>query len=267
VEDHQVEPGVDVSARGDARPPIIFFAALRQELTGLEKGLAVEDQRLSSNCRQVRARYGAREVLLAQTGPGRDNAQRAARLVLDERRPRLAIALGYAGALTVDLEIADLVLCEEVYRLGDGATLSSPVPCDQGLLELASKALERGGLAAHRGNSVTVDEECSDPRAKEGLGRLGPVQVVEMENYWLAREARERGVPFVAVRAISDTLDQPLPEGCDFVDQRGETDVGRAALHVLRHPGSVLPILRLGRDAGKATANLTAFATAFLELW
>jgi adenosylhomocysteine nucleosidase len=226
----------------------------------------VEESRLSGNCRQVRARYGAREVLLAQTGPGRDNAERAARLVLDECRSRSAVAVGYAGALTVDLEIADLVLCEEMYRLRDGETLSSAVQCDQGLLELATKALERGGLAARRGNSVTVDEECSDPRAKEGLGRLGPVHVVEMENYWLARESRERGVPFLAVRAISDTLAESLPEGCDFVDRRGETEVGRAALHVLRHPGSVLPILRLGRNAGQATANLTAFATAFLEL-
>jgi adenosylhomocysteine nucleosidase len=261
-----VEPNLDVSARGDVRPPILFFAALRQELAGLERALVVEEHHRSSHCRQVKARHGAREVLLAQTGPGRDNAQRAARLVLDEWRPRLTVAVGYAGALRSDLEIADLVLCEEMYRLGAGETLSSPVQCDQGILELACEALERGGLVARRGNSVTVDEECGDPYAKEGLGRLGPVHVVEMENYWLAREARERGVPFMAVRAISDTLDLPLPEGCDFVDQKGETDVARAALHVLRHPGSVIPILRLGRNAGKATANLTAFATALLEL-
>jgi adenosylhomocysteine nucleosidase len=262
-----VELGLDVSAEGDVPPPIIFFAALRQELAGLEKALAVEERRLSGHCRQVRARCGAREVLLAQTGPGRDNAQQAVRLVLDGCRPRMVMALGFAGALTADLGVGDLVLCEEVYRLGDGGTLSSPVQCDQGLLELATKALEPGGLAARRGNSVTVDEECSDPRAKEDLGRLGPVQVVEMENYWVAREARERGVPFVAVRVISDTLHQALPEGCNFVDQRGETDLGRAALHVLRHPGSVVPLLRLSANARQAAANLTAFATAFLELW
>ena len=73
-------------------------------------------------------------------------------------------------------------------------------------------------------------------------------------------------MPFAAVRAISDTIDQPLPEGCNFVDQRGETNVARVVLHALRHPGSVTPLLRLSTNAREATANLTAFATAFLEL-
>jgi hypothetical protein len=89
---------------------------------------------------------------------------------------------------------------------------------------------------------------------------------VEMENYWLAQVAAERGVPFVAVRAISDTLFQTSPEGCSFVDERGETPMGQVALHAVRHPRSLVPLLRLAVNARRCTANLTTFAGAFLHL-
>jgi hypothetical protein len=111
-----------------------------------------------------------------------------------------------------------------------------------------------------------VDEECVGPGVKERLGQRVPADVVEMENYWLAQVAAESGVPLVAVRAISDTLLETLPEGCSFMDERGETPMAEVAFHAIRHPRTLLPLLRLSVNARRCTANLTAFAEALLDV-
>jgi hypothetical protein len=67
------------------------------------------------------------------------------------------------------------------------------------------------------------------------------------------------------VRAISDTLFQTLPEGCSFMDERGETPTAEVAFHALRHPRSLLPLLRLAVNGRRCTGNLTTFAGALLD--
>jgi adenosylhomocysteine nucleosidase len=261
-----VEPFLDVAASQDASPHVAIFAALRQELSALERGMEAREESTAGNLRLLRGQFHGHEILLAQTGPGRENAQEAASFVLGQYSPRVAVCVGFAGALTAELEGRDLVVCESLYRLDEHTNLSTPLTCDERLVKAGMEASRSAGLHLRRGNSLTVDEEASAPGSKAALGRLGPVHVVEMENYWLALEAGERGVPFVAVRAISDTVDQALPEGCSFVDQRGEARAGKVVVHALRHPRSVVVFLKLAANARRCTSNLTAFAVAFLDL-
>jgi adenosylhomocysteine nucleosidase len=266
VEDAEVEPVVDVTVKGKGSPPIVFFAALRQELAGLERGLVGREESAAGNKRLLRGYYQGCPVLLVQTGPGKQNAMEAARSVLAGYSPRAAVCIGFAGALKAELEGGDLVLCSSLHYLDGQGKLSEPLSCDEALIELAAEASQSAGLGLRVGSSVTVDEECVLPGIKEGLGRRVRADVVEMEYYWLAQVAAERGVPFVAVRAISDTLLQTLPEGCSFMDERGETTVAEVALHAVRHPRSLLPLLRLSVNGRRCTANLTAFAGALLDV-
>jgi nucleoside phosphorylase len=266
VEDAEVELVVDLTVKGKDSPPIVFFAALRQELAGLERGLVGREESAAGNKRLLRGYYQGCPVLLVQTGPGKQNAVEAARIVLAGYSPRAAVCIGFAGALKAELEGGDLVLCSSLYYLDGQGKLSEPLNCEAALVQTASEACQSAGLVLRVGGSVTVDEECVLPGAKEGLGRRVPADVVEMENYWLAKVAAERSVRFVAVRAISDTIHQTLPEGCSFMDDRGETPVAEVALHAVRHPRSLLPLLRLAVNARRCTTNLTAFAGALLNV-
>jgi adenosylhomocysteine nucleosidase len=266
VEDAEVELVVDVTVKGKDSPPIVFFAALRQELAGLERDLVGREESAAGNQRLLRGYYQGCPVLLVQTGPGRQNAMEAARIVLPDYSPRAALCIGFAGAVKAELEGGDLVLCSSLYYVDGEGNLSEPLNCDEALIELAAEASQSAGLGLRVGGSVTVDEECVLPGIKEGLGRRVRADVVEMENYWLAQVAAERGVPFVAVRAISDTLFQTLPEGCSFMDERGETPIAEVVFHTIRHPRSLLPLLRLTVNGRRCTANLTTFAGALLDV-
>ncbi len=244
---------------------IAIFAALREEITGLEKEIVEQEQRQEGNCRLLEGRYRGKKIILTQTGPGKANAERAAHLVIEQYSPDGMVCVGFAGGLKPELRGGELVLCESYYHLTHEKTLSEPQFSDKALGQLATETLRRAGLDFHRGSSLSVSEELTAPEQKEWLGRSLPVDIVEMENYWLARQAARRGVPFIAVRGISDTVDQPVPEGQAFVDAKGDVDRRRVALYVLVHPGSIMPFVHLFDNSRRARTNLTAFLSAFVD--
>jgi nucleoside phosphorylase len=250
-----------------ARPEVAVFAALRREIEPLAGMVSVESQETRDSCRILTGRYGGLRLVLVQTGPGGERAAAAASLVYDELQPRIALSLGFAGALREDLGVGDLVVCESVRHMGEDGLVSEPLYCDRELLRVAIEASKASRLDVRTGRSLTVNRQCGEPGAKQRLGKRVPVDVVEMENYWLAQEASRRGRPFLAVRAVSDTMHQSLPEVQDLVDRRGETNSGRALLRLVRRPRSMVPVLRLARSAGQAASNLSSFLVAFLSQW
>jgi adenosylhomocysteine nucleosidase len=243
---------------------IAIFAALRQEIGGLEKEMVVEENRQEGNCRLLKGRYRGQEIVLTQTGPGKGNAERAAGLIIVDYPPKRMVCVGFAGGLKPELKGGDLVLCESLYNLTRGS-LAEPQFSDKALVQLATETLRREGLRFHRGNSLTVSEELPAPRQRRSLGQSMPVDIVEMENYWLATQAARWGIPFIAVRGISDPVYQPLPERRAFVDTRGEVDRREVALYGLVHPGSIMSFLRLLLNTRRASTELAAFLTAFVD--
>ena len=78
-----------------------------------------------------------------------------------------------------------------------------------------------------------------------------------MESYAVAREAKRAGVPFAAIRAVSDTAETRLPEWTDeIVSTAGGTDGVRLLKNLARHPGDIGKLLTLGRGSTRALKML-----------
>jgi adenosylhomocysteine nucleosidase len=87
-----------------------------------------------------------------------------------------------------------------------------------------------------------------------------PPLAVEMETAAVARVADQFGVPWAAVRAVSDTADEALP--VDFNRLRaadGDLPVSRVALYAATHPGCIPGLIRLGRNTNTAAEALARF--------
>jgi adenosylhomocysteine nucleosidase len=244
---------------------IALFGALRYEIVGLEKRMLVEQRWQQGNCRTMKGRYNGTDVLLVQTGPGKVNAEEAVGFVMEKRLPQALVSIGFAGGLKPGLDAGDLVLCARAYHLTPDQLLSAPLSADGKLVGLATRTLRQAALPFRQGNFLTLAHELTDPRQKASLGSQLPVDAVEMESYWLARAAARHRIPFLAVRAISDPVDQPLPQGVRLVDDRGDGRAAQVVLHALIHPGDLANLARLFAGARRARANLTAFAAAFLD--
>jgi hypothetical protein len=104
-----------------------------------------------------------------------------------------------------------------------------------------------------------VAQAASTPEAKSALSKAFQADVVDMESYWIGRIASAREVPFLAVRAISDTLRDSLLPFSRFIDMNGKLLQQRAILYFLSHPQHLSKLFALSRSARRARKNLTAF--------
>jgi adenosylhomocysteine nucleosidase len=154
--------------------------------------------------------------------------------VLDPERVRCIVLAGFAGALDPSLRVGDLVVTE-------GANV------------LQDSHLCRFGSIHTSGHIVSTPEE------KAGLfARTGAV-AVDMEHGIVREYARSLGVPFVAVRAISDAAGDVLdPLVLRLVNEWGRPRPAAVAGALLRRPTLLPQLIRLGANANQAAVSLTA---------
>lgn len=205
-------------------------------------------------CRAFEARIHDADVQVLLTGVGPDNARRAVRSALSDR-PSVCISAGLAGGLRPEYPGGAILAAREVRE----ARTERAIQASPGLLE---SARERGARQVE--SFLTVDRVLSAAQEKRALAPLA--DAVEMESFPVLAEACAHGIRVVAIRAIGDAADEDLP--LDFnglFDARGHLALARLAGQVLRHPGRLPALIRLGRRSRRATARLVNFLDGYVR--
>jgi len=239
---------------------LTLIAALKEELAGLKQRMTVEDTVAENGYQIFHSRQGGKETLLVQTGTGRERAERAVRFVLEHYPARAIISFGFAGGLTPELSVGEIILCSTLC-CNDGPSDSCRPDAD-----LFSRSLQIcDGSITHQGKSVTVARPAPQPEVKRALAQAFQADVVDMESYWIARIANEKGVPFLAVRAVSDTVQERLPPVERMLGSNGEPDLRKIVFYSLFHPRQLVTLTRLHRNSRIARENLTTFLSQLME--
>jgi len=122
--------------------------------------------------------------------------------------------------------------------------------------------LERipGDAGIYRGTIVSRSSMLCTREAKASArARLGPdtSAAADLESAAVAEVAARRGVPYIAVRAISDTAGESLPLDFNrFRDDSGRIDRLKVARHSMLRPALVAPLWRLRRRVSLCAENL-----------
>lgn len=198
-------------------------------------------------------------ILICQTGLGR-RAIEAAGAFLGQVSPSVVLSIGTAGGLARDVGVGHIVFCERVGHEFEHGLVSG----DAGLIASALDTSAVLGLPARKGVSVTVDTVAWTPQDKARLHSTGAPDVVEMESFWIGRAAVERGLPFLAARAVSDGPDNPLVEIPDLFDDHGNVKPAAVLAFTREHPEAIPHIAAQHERGGRALESLTRFMGAFL---
>ncbi len=192
-------------------------------------------------------RIGDAAVTVVHTGMGLEAAASAAEALLVGVRPRWVISGGFAGALDPRLRLGDVVVAEN---------FSSPA------------LLARLDLAAHRGQLVSRARPAELVEEKATLHRETGAIAVDMETAAIAAACARAGVPLLAVRAISDPAQTPLPaplaEWFDLARQRPRPR--RLLMYVWRRPSAIWPFVRFVRSLPVARRALTEALLRSVEI-
>jgi len=201
-----------------------------------------------------RGGIGGTDAVLFCSGVGADRAYSAARNIIDLLKPSLYISAGLCGSVSDEAAVGDVHVAEGILSLADGNFELVYGPEDGLLVSPAALAgLKSSILISSDRVLVTSSEKRAVHERRPGAA------TVDMESAGAARAAREAGIPFMAIKAVSDGHEEDLPVDFNrFTKEDGSMKIARLVLHVLTHPRKIAPLRRLSRNSKAAADNLAA---------
>lgn len=200
------------------------------------------------------ARIGRAAVDFVVTGMGGANARRGAEAAMSAPHT-VCIAAGFAGSLRESHRIGDVLAARAVQELGNSETIE----CSRNL-QLAA----RKNRAVDAKLFLSVDRLIGTAEEKRRLSPLA--DAVDMESFATLSAARQKRLPAVALRVVSDRYDEDLPaEIGTTVDERGRVKLGGVLRYAASHPLRLPALIRLGKQSHFAAEALAHFLEAFIK--
>jgi hopanoid-associated phosphorylase len=179
------------------------------------------------------------------------NQLRALLTTLDPTSVRGVISFGVAGGLDPSLKTGDVVVATEVMA-GDARWLAGLSLTEA---QIASIALGRRRVV--RGLLAGVEEVVAASASKAALHSETGAAAVDMESHIAAAYAAEAGIPFAALRVISDPAHRALPVVArKAIKPNGDLDLVQIMGSVVRNPRSLRALVSTGIDFNRALRSL-----------
>ena len=245
--------------------PIFILGALREEINQIRKLMIVKEQLKIEHVDVWVGSWEEVSIVLVRTGMGKDCALSALKEVLSRTVPALVLSIGYAGGLDLRLKVGDLVIADKILEIDQDATFPKSYPVNSQGLDLFDRLSSQKKIMVYRGTLITVNQVISDSSAKQELGSSHKALAVDMETSSLIGHCIEKQIPFVSVRAISDTMEQSLINTSSFVDGEGKVSKIKAGWYAATHPHAIKNLISLRSQSQKATANLMEILVMFLR--
>lgn len=153
------------------------------------------------------------QLILAESGMGMDHAAEAAQNIIKFAPPDIVISTGFCGAIRPGLRRGDVILAENILTY-DTALRPTSAFCDRTLLERLSPS---GATTFHRGTFITTSAMVAKSQIAASLDEQIRFPVLEMESNAVAEVCNRSGIPFVAIRVVSDTAEQDPHAVCSKI--------------------------------------------------
>lgn len=212
-----------------------IIGAMDQEVSILKEQLTDTRSWERADALFISGSLGCHEVIVVRSGIGKVLSAVTTALLIHQYGVNMVINTGSAGGIGQGLSIGDLVIANKLAYFDVDVTNFGYAPgqlpgmplfyeCSDYLKEEMKKAAEKTGLSTRLGLIVTGDSFVSDTqKVKQILNDFPDALACEMEGAAIAQAASQFNIPFLVVRAISDTADQEATQNFDeFIETAGK---------------------------------------------
>ncbi len=216
----------------NAAPRLAIIAALPREVRGLVSGVPPDGDLLERGIH--RHRFGSAVVVTA--GMGSVRASLAFEAALASGPLEVVISAGLAGSCISELRAGTVAEAGVVIDARTGERFT----------------------AEHRATHIvlTTTASIASVGEKARLAAAYSAAMVDMEAATVARLARAHGLPFRAVKGISDAHDFELASLSRFEGKHGQFRTAAFTLHTALRPHHWRPAAKLGRESNRALGAL-----------
>ncbi len=185
----------------------------------------------------IRGKIDDRQIEILHTGVGEKVCRQRLGKFLQDQQFDCLISAGFAGALTNELRIGDLLLAKNFSTVDLGERWSS----------LSS-------LPIHFADILTVPALIESGEERVKLALASGAVAVDMETEFIARACAVHGIPVLSLRVISDTPKELFPAPTDvlFDIERQQTQMLKLATYFFAHPHRVPRLVQFARRIARA---------------
>jgi nucleoside phosphorylase len=253
---------------------LAIFSAFPQELKCILKNFKPKSSFKKHPLTLFFTEYSSKEIIVVQTGMGTRNAKAAIKYVLEKHSPDFVLSIGFGGALYNGASAGDLIYANRVFLIPENVLekpmtlfnyrelFSQEIP---DVREIVSKLSEK--VSMHEGCILTFEKYKKKSEIKKNLSKDLSFPVCDMETFFLAKLSVEQGLPFFAVRSVTDRSDEEIPPEFLYVtDESGKYKLSRALSLILSKPKLIKDVIRTGRASAIASNNLWHLVKAIIEI-
>ena len=234
-----------------------LIAALKQEIAPFLRQVGQYERFRLDKFTAYSFRLPDLQGVLVHSGVGLERAMAASRALIAAARPNVLVSFGVAGSPRPGLQVGDVVIARAACLLENATQVDSYLPLAQlstPVRQAVSDALRPRLARLLSGVILTT----------HGLQELPPLPaqfvnpLLDMETAGIAQVAFGCSIPLLGLRAVSDSVEQPLPfDLAMFYDQQQKLLLGRLVAAMLRHPGRLAQAIRVNQNVKLACENLS----------
>ncbi len=191
----------------------------------------------------------SRPVLVPIIGVGPAAATYSTEIILKNVEFKIFILAGFAGAITSELERSQILIVKD-YSSDSLINYLKLVP----------------GFDIGRVHPVM--EVVSTAEEKQRLGQETGCQMVDMETAYVAHMVASAGFEFLGVRAISDLMDEDLPNealSCGYDQEKSKTTPFKMLRFLARNPKQIKPLKEFISPLPEVRKHLTEFLVTLIK--
>jgi adenosylhomocysteine nucleosidase len=220
------------------RTKVAIVAALEREIKPLVRSWRVVEREHGGRSFRF---YESDRAVLVCGGMGPAAARRATEAVIALYEPASVLSAGFAGALDSSLKVGAILVPGRVLDARDGSSTETGI--GQGVLVSFSSI--------------------AGPEQKAKLAKAYGAQAADMEAAAVAMGAQARGVPFTAVKAISDESSFDMPSLDRFVDGQGQFCATKFVAFAAAQPWLWPKVWQMARNSSRAANALCQHLSEF----
>jgi len=216
--------------------------ALPAESSEFLRRLGSKSRADRNGIRIIRGVFDDRVIEVLHTGVGEKMCKERVGKFLENQRFHFLVSAGFAGSLTHELQVNDLLLAKNF----------STVDPKHGQPSLPN-------MSIHAANMLTMPALIDSSEEREKIARDSGASAVDMETEFIARACATQAIPLLALRVITDTPGEPFPAPAHvlFNIAKQRTDLVKLATFLLTHPNRVPYLVQFARRITRARQVLS----------
>lgn len=212
-----------------------IICAMEEEIKELLANLKEVQEQNVGDMHYYAGKIFDNDVVLVQSGIGKVQAGITTAFLIQNFNVDCVINSGSAGGIGEGLHIGDLVLSTGTayhdadatafgYKMGQLPSQPQIFPADKNLITKISQAAVENKIKIHEGLIVTGDQFVSSKDKINEIKETFPQALCcEMEGAAIGQVAYEFNIPYLVIRAMSDTADEEASQSFDeFIIDAGK---------------------------------------------